>query len=75
MYVDDVYVDITQARIEIANCPDFANCLKSEVQIPISWEPFSLSFKANIASFAVNEPLYLFVIDKNGIVSNTKRVN
>jgi hypothetical protein len=75
LYVDDIYVDNTLARIEVANCPDFNTCSKSEIQIPQSWTPFNLSFKANIESFSAEETLYLFIINAKGVVSKGKRIN
>ncbi|MCK4818435.1 hypothetical protein KA005_21875 [bacterium] len=66
MYVDDVYLDTTLERVEIANCPVLNRCSKSEVQIPETWSSDSITFKVNLGTFEVTDSLYVFIIDSNG---------
>ncbi len=69
-FTDDLYVDTTQARIELGNAPVFENCTHREIQIPEDiWNDGNIGFKANLGSFSAHDQLYLFVVDENGNAS------
>jgi hypothetical protein len=68
-YWDDVYVDTTQARVEIGDAPTYSNTRRREIQIPSSWSDTSVSITVNQGAFANLGALYLFVIDAAGNVS------
>jgi hypothetical protein len=70
MFMDDLYMDITRARIEIGNAPTFAACTHREIQIPSGWQPDRLTFTVNEGTLNENSgQLYLFVVDENGDAS------
>ena len=69
-YFDDVYVDDTWARVEIGNAANYDDCTQREFQIPTGWSETGISCVANRGSFLVGEPLYLFVVDEDGNVSD-----
>ena len=69
MWVDDVYVDITQARVEIGNAPTWAASTHREIQIPSAWSDTSITITLNQGSFANFNNIYLYVIDANGDVN------
>ena len=66
---DNVYIDTTQARVEIGNAPNYESCTHREIQVPSSWSESSIAFTVNQGSFANFSQVYLFVIDRNGSVS------
>jgi len=66
-YWDEVYIDITRARIEIGNESSFANCTHREIQIPYgTWVDGSLTFTFNVGTFTAGQTAYIFVIDSSG---------
>lgn len=73
-YLDDVYVDTTWQRIEIGDNAVYANCTHRETQIPTLWNDGQIQFNLNFGSFTT-EPLYLFVIDENGVASSGYPIN
>jgi hypothetical protein len=66
---DNVYIDTTQARVEIGNAANYESCTHREIQVPSSWSESSITFTINKGSFANFNQVYLFVIDRNGSVS------
>lgn len=68
-YWDDVYVDFTQARVELGNAPTYDACTHREIQIPTQWSDTSITITVNGGSFETGSELYLFVVDQPGIVS------
>lgn len=74
VYVDDVYVDNTWARVEIGNDPVYENCTHREMQIPTSWSNDSITIQFNHGSFDVGNQVYLFVIDRENNVSDGRAI-
>jgi len=70
LYIDDVYVDNTPARIEMCESNQWENCHKKFIQIVSSWSDSSISFKANKAAMIEGTDYYLYVIDKDENVSS-----
>jgi hypothetical protein len=68
-YWDDVYVDYTQARIEVGNASTYAACTHREVQIPTAWGTNSIAINVNGGSFDPGSGLYVYVTDPNGAVN------
>lgn len=66
VYVDDVYVDRTQARVEIGDASTWAQCTRREVQIPTAWSDGRIGVRVHRGSFAPGERAYLYVIDASG---------
>ncbi len=69
-YIDDIYVDTTQQRIEIGDNPTYSTCKHREVQLPSAWSDTSATVRVNHGSFADGVTAYLFVVDKNGTPSS-----
>lgn len=68
-YFDDVYVDFTQARIEIGDAPTWSANTHREIQIPSAWSATSTTITLNQGSFDTLEGKYLYVIDADGNVN------
>ncbi len=75
LYFDDLYVDDTQARVELGNAPIFEDCTQREIQIPSVWEDNEISVQIHSQALAGEEQLFLFVIDSEGNVSPGYEVN
>jgi hypothetical protein len=70
VYMDDIYVDTTQARVEICDSATWAARSHCEIQIPQnSWTDSQLEIKVNRGTFATNSSAYLYVVDPNGNVN------
>lgn len=69
IYLDNVYVDKTQARIEIGNNPDYGSCTHREIQIPQSWSNSDINFVANPGAFGDGDQVWVFVVDESGDIS------
>lgn len=69
IYWDDVYIDKTQARVEIGDAPTWASCTHREIQIPSSWSANSITLSVNQGSFSSLSSTYLYVVDPNGSVN------
>ena len=69
MYVDDVYVDNTLARVELCNGTNWSKNIKCEIQTPQSWSEDSITFDFNQGSFQEGETAYLYVVNENGSVN------
>jgi len=69
VYLDDVYVDTSLARVEIGNNPDYSKCTHREIQIPSKWSSTSIELGSMRGDFSGENP-YLFVVDGSGAVSN-----
>ncbi|MFH1586814.1 MAG: hypothetical protein ABID38_03090 [Candidatus Diapherotrites archaeon] len=67
---DQIYIDNTQARVEISDNPNWLASTHREIQIPSSWSSGSIQFTANQGAFTSGTNLYLFVINADGTVSN-----
>lgn len=69
IWLDDIYVDTTRARVEIGEKAVFEDCVHREVQVSQKWLDGSISFNFNRGSFNVGDTAYVFVVDSNGNVS------
>lgn len=69
VYLDDIYVDTTQARVEIGNASSWSSCTHREIQVPTSWSDGSIRVTVNRGTFNVGERAYLFVVDASGAAS------
>ncbi len=66
---DDVYIDFTQARVEIGNASTWSACTRREIQIPTTWTSNSITVNVNQGSFMNGSTAYLYVVDSNGNVN------
>ncbi len=71
-YVDDMYVDFTQARVEISKSPTWLETkrIHKELQIPTAWSEKSIKIQVNQGSFNIGDMVYLYVVDEEGNVNN-----
>jgi len=65
-YWGEIYVDITQARVEIGNAETLGDCTHKEIQIPETWNDQNITIRVNKGSFQPGDNLFLFVVDENG---------
>ena len=66
---DDIFLDFTQARVEICNGSTWANRGVCEIQIPNSWNNSSLSFLMNQGAMSDSSSKYLYVVNSSGAVN------
>ncbi len=69
-YWDELYVDITKARIELGNASTWAASTHKEIQIPRTWTANEISFQVNQGTFADGQQVYLYVVDENGVANS-----
>lgn len=70
IFVDDIYIDNTQARIVLGDVATFSQCRVREMQYPTSWSLGNASFIINTGRFNSGDTAYLFLVDSNGSVNN-----
>lgn len=70
IFVDDVYIDNTIARVEIGDASTWGACTKRELQIPTAWSDRSISVKVNQGALGNLQTAYLYVVDANGNVNS-----
>ena len=68
IYYDDLYVDVTLARVEVGDQPTWVACSTREIQIPTAWSDTGVSVTVNQGTFGYGSA-YLFVVDSNGAAS------
>ena len=69
VYVDDVYIDTSWARVELGNAPTYAASTHREIQVTSAWADGSVSVSFNPGTFAAGSTAYLFVTDANNMTS------
>ena len=65
IYMDDVYVNTSQARVEIGDNSDFDSCTHREIQPFTAWSDTSITLSVNQGAFS-DGLVYLFVVDEDG---------
>ncbi|MFA6198057.1 MAG: Ig domain-containing protein [Patescibacteria group bacterium] len=71
-YTSELYVDTTQARVEIGNTSTWDTNTHREIQIPhTTWNDDQIQFTVNQGTFTDGESAYLYVVDENGVVNTT----
>lgn len=70
VYMDDIYIDSTQARVEICDTATWAARTKCEIQIPSAWSTTSITATVNRGSFGATDNAYLYIVDSNGDANN-----
>lgn len=66
LWMDDIYVSQTQARVELCAASTWAACTKREIQPPVSWTGNRISVKLNKGGLANLAGTYLYVVDSTG---------
>lgn len=70
IYFDDVYIDVTQARVEAGNSSSYDNCTHREIQAPTSWNNTQVNVTVNTGSFNPGEQVWFFIVNENGAISS-----
>lgn len=70
VFMDDIYIDDTYARVIVGNAPTLGRSNVREIQIPSAWSDTSITVTVNQGSFSDLEHVYLYVFDMNGAVNN-----
>lgn len=68
VWLDDIYIANTPARVEVCNTSTWAARTHCEVQIPTAWSSTSITISGNPGSFP-NGTGYLYVLDASGNVN------
>lgn len=69
VYNDNVYIDKTQARVELCDSATWAARTHCEIQPTTAWSDISNTINLNQGSFANGNMAYLYVVDANGAVN------
>ncbi len=71
LWFDDFYIQVgTRARVELCDSQDWNNRTTCDIQVPDSWSDSEITIKSNPGGFPEGSTAYLFVVDKDGNVSN-----
>jgi len=73
LYIDDVYVDDTPARVELSDKRYWKDMqssgARSAIQIPVSWSGNSITFSVNAGDFIDGDNIYLYIVNGSGNVN------
>jgi len=76
LYMDDIYFDVTRARVEVGNASTWSGCTQREIQIPTAWSSSSVTITANKGGYSSFSGKYLYVLDsENRVNSNGYAIN
>lgn len=75
-WFDDIYIATTLARVELCDAPIYSACTVKHIQFvdPAAWTDSAITLSLHNAG-ALTGQKWLYVIDKNGAVSNGVPVN
>lgn len=71
IYLDNVYIDTTWARVELGNASTYAASTERAIQIPTSWSANSITFNVNTGAFKEGSTAYIYVVDSNDNVNSS----
>jgi hypothetical protein len=74
MWIDDVVIDNTESRVVLGNDSVYANCTVLDYQPQTAHSATDITITFNQGQFTVGQTAYLYVIDENGLVSNSLAV-
>jgi len=69
IWYDDVYIDITRARVEIGDAPTWSASNQRAIQIPSVWSDTSITITVNQDSIPDLNNSYLYIVDPGGNVN------
>ena len=69
VYMDNIYIDETLARVMICPQPKWSARTNCEIQIPSTWSDTSITATVNQGSIDGLNRAYLYVVDTNGRVN------
>ncbi len=68
---DELYVDVSPARVELCTGASWSNKGQCEIQIPNSWNNNSIQIAVNQGTFTTGQQLYAYVLDSNNIANQS----
>ena len=71
IYIDDVYIDNTRARVEMCEGSLWSNRGACNPQIPSAWSDGSISATVNGSQITDGSIVYAYVIDSSGVVNSS----
>lgn len=71
VYMDDIYIDNTLARVELCDTSTWSTVTHCEVQPQTAWSTTSITTTVNTGSFQTDQTAYLYVVDANGDANAT----
>lgn len=69
LYVDDVYLDDTRARVELADAPRWTDTQHREIQPASSWSATSITAAVRLGTFDDCDSVYLYVVGPDGVMN------
>ena len=66
LYWDEVYVDSTQARVELGNAATRSSSTHFEIQIPSAWSDTYVDIRVNRGTLPPGQQAYVYVVDRDG---------
>lgn len=71
VWMDDIYIASTRARVEMGNASTYAACTHFEIQPFTSWSTSSITVTLNRGSFGSTDTVYLYVINADGTYNSS----
>jgi hypothetical protein len=68
LWVDEIYLDSTQARVEIGNAATWSGCTKRSPQPATAWADGSITVTLNKGDMSTGEAAYAFVVKTDGTI-------
>jgi hypothetical protein len=69
VWMDDIYISQTQARVELCKSSTWAACKNKDIQLPTAWNNSQISVKLNQGGLGSLSGTYLYVVDSSGNVN------
>jgi len=69
LFLDDIYIDNSWARVEIGSHPNYEDCKHREIQLPKEWSDEQIEIYVNQGGFSSGDDVFLFVVDGSGNIS------
>jgi hypothetical protein len=63
---DTAYVDLSRARVELANSATWSSVTYSEIQPPTAWSNTSITIRANCGAFTSGQTAHVHIFDASG---------
>ncbi|HAR42031.1 MAG TPA: hypothetical protein DCS07_05275 [Bdellovibrionales bacterium] len=73
IFLDDMYIDSTQARVEICNTSTWSARTACDAQPATAWSAGSITFTVNSGPASASPNRYLYVVDSTGAVNANGR--
>lgn len=71
VWIDDLYVSQSQARVEICAASTWSQCRNKEIQQPLTWSANQITVRVNRGALSTLSGAYLYVVDSTGAANAT----